>query len=425
MSKQENLSGELSRRNFINSLILSPLLPEANRFFGTPRNLESASYPSPEYLKSLIPNPKTGLVNCPMLADSLYCHDPSEPFLVTVNFSKTYSTSVEDRVNKDPQKFGDLEGYGKGVREAITRGAPVFLVLDFPWQRDNRLIASSADWEKYVTGIAELFKGANFILGNEINIPGNFWGNNLNLFTDCFLKAASIIKNTSPGSKILTPGEAYYGHGETLKLLINQLVTQSRGQVPFDGVAFHYYDKASLLGSRITEYKKLLRELGLPKIPLYLTELGKPETAILNNNEQVNALTQELAVALYHVWVGDIQNVFWQTALDPEDKGRHNLVYSDHLEKIFLKPAAYRYWDLIRLLHHKITYTTAENLAFVDGYTSRGDHVVIIWSKIINCWEQQFSNYQGALYSSSDNPGVEGQPQIFFFPSKKIIPPLL
>lgn len=91
MSKQENLPGKLSRRNFIESLILGPLLSESNRFFGTPRNLESASYPSPEYLKSLIPNPKAGLINCPMLADSLYCHDPSEPFLVTINFSKTYS----------------------------------------------------------------------------------------------------------------------------------------------------------------------------------------------------------------------------------------------------------------------------------------------------------------------------------------------
>lgn len=141
MSNQEDRLGRLSRRDFLRNLFVSSLALDSERFLGRLLELRPSLYPSPEYLKTLVPNPKAGLVNCPMLPDSIYYHNPQEPFLVNINFNKMYSLQAPDRPNINPAQFGDLEGYGQGIREAIKRGVAVYLVLDFPWQKNNRLIA--------------------------------------------------------------------------------------------------------------------------------------------------------------------------------------------------------------------------------------------------------------------------------------------
>jgi len=330
-------------------------------------------------LPQLEPNPHVSIVGLSLVPESIFKHRPDESLLLPINFCATYQRNSPDHLNKDSKSGGDLWGYGQGIREALTRGQPVFLVLEFPGETDQDVTLE--DWKEYVSTLAQRFRGANFILGNEVNIElHRRWKNNPDLFAKYYLAAAEKIRQLSPNSLVLMYGEAYFGHGETLRQILFYLCQKPTRHpaVPIDGLCFHFYDdKVELLPARVELYRQIGREFGLPT-KFYLTELGIPEAKVLTSEEHCRLLAQNLAVALALASEGELEYIFWQTAFSISNADPHSLTYFDK-SSLKLKPAFVQFLLITKLLHHNVVLSESGGVYRVTGETSNHQKAIISW----------------------------------------------
>lgn len=370
-----------------------------------------------------------------------FWHNDKESLSLALNFNILYSkddAKYTDHLNLEIQK-----GLWDGVKKALGNGQRVYLVLEFP--PDDKKITIE-DWKKYTGAIARNFKGAHFVVGNEINDDSR-WSDDPDKYdayspgiADHYIEAARAIKKIAPSSKTLMYGEAHYGNGEILKKTLDRLkevAPDDFGDI-IDGLTFHFYDAAGNMDKRVALYQGIARQYGLND-KLYLTELGKAEAAKIDETQRCSVLTQNLATALSIVEEGKIEDAVWHTAFLIKDPNKHSLSEINPDGSISrLKPAFETFWEVSRLLHHDIRREEADGVTIIRGKTSQNEDTVIMWNNQQYLKEESWldrllqalgenSDYRRVTLDNevrsiylprSTNEFIEGKPYIYIYNSK-------
>lgn len=324
--------------------------------------------------KSTPTDRRIGMTNTVYIPEDLVLSNPEHTIQSAINFGAMYDPTKPGNVNLDPLRGGDLWGAGNNVRSAIRKGRKAYLILETP-SKESRV--SPDDWGLYVASLADRFQGANFVIGNEVNIDPD-WKDDPTGFVEYLLTAMEAIKRESPRSMCILEGDAYFGNFEFLENLIS--VTRrlaSEKVVPFDkliaGVAMHYYDRHNKLPDRVARLAELLKKLGLPP-HIFLTEFGKPENLFpISQTEQANILFYNMLVAMALVQAGKVPYVSWFNAYMPEDPRGHNLVLRVFPDQ-FVPTLGFRlFWNMGELFSGEIWLgQDARGRYVVGGVTKSG-----------------------------------------------------
>jgi hypothetical protein len=132
---------------------------------------------------------------------------------------------------------------------------------------------SAADFAAYAQAIARRYRGeiAAYEIWNEEN-SGAFWRPRPDpaAYARLYVAARAAIRAVDRSHPVIVGGLANGNPAFLIRLLSDPTL---RGQI--DGLAIHPYgrDPADVL-ARIAAYRSGLRALGLPSLPLYVTEFG-------------------------------------------------------------------------------------------------------------------------------------------------------
>lgn len=296
-------------------------------------------------------NPKITAVNLSCIPErfigqNIGFHHPKESLVMTVPY-------------KDIKKGElDIYGYAPGLKEAISRGQTVVLVVESPPKPVQYDLQS---WERSVGKIAEYFQGASvFIIGNEINTHYSPWRDSLNKYQELYLSAYQKIKTITPKSSVFLWQEAYYGKGEILE----EFLAKEEVKNKIDGLAFNYYDTSGKIEDRVNLYRQILNQYGLPQLPVVISELGKPISAYLTRDQQARLVIQNLATTAYLEKKGQIKLSAWYCAYSGPD-GDHALSFSTAKE-FKPKPALFAFLLAERLLAGDEINLVKNPLGFVE-----------------------------------------------------------
>lgn len=268
-------------------------------------------------------------VDSALIGKELYPHRVKESYLRIINWDPKVWSGNGSGVDK----------YTSGAQAAIKRNEPYYIVLEQP---PSDISWSLGQWETYVEKIARFYNGATFIIGNEINVPSRF-GSYLEpeTYGKMFLCARRAIKKVAPASKLSLYGEAYFGQGETLDLVI-KFLENHKGDFglrpsdnPFDVIAVHYYDSAQKLAQKIEFYRHLLDQSGYPQSEIVISELGvhldQSLLDQLNEKDRAIIMVQNLALCADLVRRKEINTAFWFSMLSVADtEGVHGLYQKPH-----------------------------------------------------------------------------------------------
>jgi hypothetical protein len=282
----------------------------------------------------------------------------------------------------NPDNPKSLYQYWQGVKEAIGRGQKVFIAVDLPGETDTDITV--ADWQEYMTAVSKEFNGAHFIIGNEVNISKR-WKTQLDDYADFYLTSAQAIRKHGPESKILVYGEAYDGDGTILREALKKIslrVYKDGGELKdvIDGLSFHFYDTAGKLEKRVELYQQIANDYKInPK--LYLTELGKLESARLTENQRADLITQNLACALALAEQGKLDTAIWHTAYAIDDPGNHGLAELNDLGQVVGFKKGFRtFWKIGQRLQKSVQLEHQGDATIIHGEDKQGNLTYIIWS---------------------------------------------
>ncbi len=327
---------EINRREFLklSALAATFFVPPVESFF--PEESQPKTLPFEEILGCYPQiNPKITAVNLSCIPDrfvgqSIGFHHPQESLVMTVPY-------------RDIQKGElDIYGYASGLKEAIKRGQKVVLVVEIPYKPDEY---DSQSWTQGMEKIAEYFQGARtFIIGNEINTPYSPWRNSLDQYKELYLVAYEKIKTTSSQSLVFPWQEAYYGKGEALQEFLSK--EEMKGKI--DGLAFNLYDTSEKIEERVSLYQQILNQYGLSRLPVVISELGKPIGAHLTQDQQARLVIQNLATAAYLEKQGKIELSAWYCAY--AGPNNENALSFSTLKEFKSKPGLFAFLLCQRLL---------------------------------------------------------------------------
>ena len=328
---------EISRREFLKFIVglagTGFLRPIESVF---PEESQSKNLPFEEILRCYPQiNPKITAVNLSCIPDRVLgqyigFHHPNESLVMAISYKE---------IEKGELK---INGYALGLKEAIRRGQKVVLVVEIPYKPDEY---DSQSWTQGMEKIAEYFQGARtLIIGNEINTPYSPWRNSLDQYQELYLVAYEKIKTTSSQSLVFPWQEAYYGKGEALQEFLSK--EEVKGKI--DGLAFNFYDTSEKIEERVSLYQQILNQYGLSRLPVVISELGKPIGAYLTRDQQACLVIQNLATVAYLEKQGKIKLSAWYCAYCGPDN-EHALSYST-TEEFIPKPGLFAFLLCQRLL---------------------------------------------------------------------------
>jgi len=327
---------EISRRDFLKlgALAGAFFLPPVESFF--PEESQSKTLPFEEILRCYPQiNPKITAVNLSCIPEkfagqSIGFHHPQESLVMTVPYQDIQKGEL------------DIYGYASGLKEAIGRRQKVVLVVEIPYKPDEY---DSQSWTQGMEKIAEYFQGASaFIVGNEINTPYSPWRNSLDQYQELYLAAYEKIKITSPKSLVFPWQEAYYGKGEALQEFLSKEEIKDK----IDGLAFNFYDTSEKIEERVSFYQQILNQYGLSRLPVVISELGKPIGAYLTQDQQARLVIQNLATAAYLEKQGKIELSAWYCAY--AGPNNENALSFSTLKEFKSKPGLFAFLLCQRLL---------------------------------------------------------------------------
>ncbi len=400
--KPDSLNKKVTRRDFLKMSVAaaSLMFPQPPKPESIEKNLKIISNiyqaikpprkpdlsPVKEMFTNLSPNEIPTMNNLSFIPNTdTFHHRDTERLSAVFNSSITYSKDV--KAHPGHLDLGD-SGIWIGIQDALKRHQKIYLVIEIPRETD----ASIEEWKNYVSTIAKNFPGATFIIGNELNIKDDYWGQRIDLYGNYYIAAAQEIKNASTDNNVLIYGDAWNGNGEVLRQVLDNIkgkVERSNASLKdiIDGIPFHFYDIASKLPDRAQLYQQIALKYGLtPKV--HLTELGKGEIAFkdvsdieLKQKLQSQLLTQNLATALYLANHDVIDGVVWHTAYLINDPNEHSLTKINDKGTITgFKPAFDQFWKVSKLLHHDITVENMDGITVIKGKTSGNQDVLIAWN---------------------------------------------
>lgn len=328
---------EIERREFLKLTIgfagVKILRPAESLF---PEESQPKTSPFEEILRCYPQiNPKITAVNLSCIPEkfagqSIGFHHPNESLVMAIPYKEI--------------KKGELKinGYALGLKEAIRRGQKVVLVVEIPYKPDEY---DSQSWTQGMEKIAEYFQGARtFIIGNEINTPYSPWRNSLDQYQELYLVAYEKIKTTSPQSLVFPWQEAYYGKGEALQEFLSK--EEVKGKI--DGLAFNFYNTSEKIEERVSLYQQIFNQYGLSRLPVVISELGKPIDAYLTQDQQARLVIQNLATAAYLEKQGKIELSAWYCAY--AGPNNENALSFSTLKEFKSKPGLFAFLLCQRLL---------------------------------------------------------------------------
>lgn len=267
----------------------------------------------------------------PNCVEGVYCGfhklDPSEAIFISVPF--------------DDKLFEKKAVVFPGIKEAIARNQPAYLVLDLPFPKDSNSAQQYASWPEKIQKLAGFFKGKStvFIIGNELNIENSVWGGKLEKYLQLYLQAYQTIKKVSPESRVFPWQEAYNQNGETLKIFLKMLF-QKGGTI--DGLAVNIYDISSKIQPRVEMYQQLLNTYGLAKTPIVISELSMPEKPNYYHFEEKSSfVVQHLVTAAYLQQQGLIERAAWFSGFVPGCDPQHLSLSTSDENGIFERDKAF------------------------------------------------------------------------------------
>lgn len=311
----------------------SPLSPDV------PEELQPKTPPFGEILRHHPQiNPKITAVNLSCIPErfinqNIGFHHPKESLVMAVPYQDI--------------KKGELEiyGYASGLKEAISRGQKVILVLESPPKPVQYDLQS---WRQSMENVGKYFKGASiFIIGNEINTDYSPWKNNLDRYQELYLVAYQKIKTISPKSLVFPWQEAYYGKGE----ILHEFLSKEEVKGKIDGLAVNFYGTSGEIEERVDIYRQILNQAGLSQLPVIISELGKPGFNP-TNEQQARLVVQNLATAAYLENKGKIDLSAWYCAYSGPNN-EHALSFSTTKE-FQAKPGLFAFLLCQRLLRGEI-----------------------------------------------------------------------
>lgn len=280
-------------------------------------------------------NPEITAVNLSCIPDrfvgqSIGFHHPKESLVMAIPYKDVETGKL------------NIYGYAPGLKEAIGRRQKVVLVVEIPYKPDEY---DSQSWTQGMEKIAEYFQGARtFIIGNEINTPYSPWRNSLDQYQELYLVAYEKIKTTSPQSLVFPWQEAYYGKGEILQEFLSKEEVKDK----IDGLAFNFYDTSEKIEERASLYQQILNQYGLSRLPVVISELGKPIGAYLTQEKQARLVIQNLATAAYLEKQGKIELSAWYCAY--AGPNNENALSFSTLKEFKPKPGLFAFLLCQRLL---------------------------------------------------------------------------
>lgn len=292
------MAKELSRRDFLRLSVVLPITLAAKQYLPPAKETEQEPpFPFMDILR-LVPeiNPSITAVNLPCIPNKIenqfsHLHHPKESLIMAVPYSEIETGEIS------------VHGYGRGLKEAISRKQKVSLVIEIPAGPIDQGVQS---WFDNLPQIIKYFRGAfSFIIGNEINDPNCPWNRDLEKYIALFSHAYQTIKTLSPESSVFPWQQAYFGQGE----LLTEFIGKTGGKI--DGLAINYYDNRRKMESWIKIHREILHESNLNQLPICLTELGKPLNTMITSEEQARLVVQNLTTAAYLQKQGLIDFAAW------------------------------------------------------------------------------------------------------------------
>ena len=314
---------------------------------------------------SLPPNPKLPAVNGSIVPSENLPHPENEPIIMAIN-------------------YGDesIGNYGDGVIKAIGRGQQVTLVIEQP--PNDKPLPSAEEWRVYIEKIVGKYQPATFIVGNEVNAPAGHPQSLLPAqYVSLYETAHEVIKRISPRTQVFLYGEAHYGKGEYLSVVLWLLKGRN---IPFDGIAIHYYGDDELMASRVALYQRVLRLNRFSGKPIMISELGVPENFpfLPDNNAYASEMVKLLARAACLQKEGRIKEADWYTAASfaNQKNSLFELVRWGN-NQVFVRPtASVEPWMLTTRLLYRVTgiRTDRYGLVTVSGRTASGEKTAVVWA---------------------------------------------
>lgn len=372
-------------------------------------NLTRQFPPVPEFVRldELLPNDEANLVNAIVVPENLLPRTDQEKVKVAVDFRSTFNPENPDVL------LNDLWGYGESVKDAISRGQDVWLVMDIP---DSPGQVSLDDLTRYFIAVAKEFsstqisgksRSVKHVIGNELNAQSKTRADDyIRWYAQVYASAGEAILSVAPSAELYPYAESYYDSGDTLNKVLAFIKLQ-----PISGLCFHYYDDKTGIRERAEIYRQLAEKHGLPPT-VHLLELGKPEKTKANFSvfDHQSVIVRNLVEALALVEEGIIETVFWHTAERVGDPNSHALLSYDTFGRLEPKPQFWTFQTMSKLFHHDVRWKELQlengsTTITVTGVASSGDRSEVSWIRT--------RNSDGSVLS-------ESPPELKVYPSSKL-----
>jgi len=235
------------------------------------------------------------------------------------------------------------EAKGAGDILLVLAGTPAWaasraLATDAFWMgAGSASMPSNLDfWREYVTKVAQRYAGriTAYEIGNEPNLL-TFWNGTPAQYGTLVTTAAQAIRAADPSAMILASGGLVRGSADVPRLAqwLAPLKPLADANA-IDGIALHFYPKARSLRSSptvLTSMVRVLKSLGLDRLPRWITEINVTDGASLSSAGQAKAVDDLVA----QTQTAGFERLYWYAWTDissgtmirfqPQTEGEHAL----------------------------------------------------------------------------------------------------
>lgn len=340
---------------------------------------------------------------------------------------------------KQIKQASSTDPYFANLQKVISagkRGNNVTFVMEMPVDFNSDFSL----WDYYCYWLIPQIQATRIVIGNEmadkqlvkqLSKDGIEEGGDYRMYAELFGRAHDIIRKVSPKTSVILSAPHYYGQG---KLLLDQLFAvahynavdrpkTNRPPVILDGVALHFYDKASKLPEFIKQNRRVIDGLGVfGKLPIYLTEHGVHENARLlgqnfTQDMQARIIFQQAVVVAALLEQGLLREAFCYTAFE-ETGGIHALFIEDYNKEIRPTAGFYGYEMGRRLASSRPSLGQDGDVTKVDSLSPMGP-CTILWNDGKLPKRIRLEGAQNYIFDGTSLKKVDGKE--IFLPASQVV----